>query len=147
MRVLRDEEPATIVDRARDLRSNMSAPEVLLWTQLRGRTIAGLKFRRQHPVGRYVLDFYCPAAKLVIEIDGEGHGVGDQPDRDERRDAWLKSQGLHVMRIPASDVMADVAAVADAILMRIGEDPPIVAHRRSRGSPATLPPASGGKSE
>ena len=82
-------------------------------------------------MGRYVLDFYCPAARLVIEIDGEGHGHGDQPERDERRDAWLEAEGLRVLRIPAAEVMADVDAVADGILRLIGEvGPPIVAHRR-----------------
>ena len=146
--LLRDEEPATIVDRARDLRSRVSPPEVVLWTHLQGRQLGGLKFRRQHPLGRYVLDFYCPAARLVIEIDGEGHDMGDQPERDGRRDEWLETQGLKVVRVPAAEVMANAADVADGILRLIGEQgPPIVAHRRSRGSPATLPPARGGKSE
>jgi len=54
----------------------MSPPELLLWGYLRGKGLGGLKFRRQHPMGRYVQDFYCPAANLVIEIDGEGHGHG-----------------------------------------------------------------------
>jgi len=84
----------------------------------------------------------------VIEIDGEGHDMGDQPERDGRRDEWLETQGLKVVRVPAAEVMANAADVADGILRLIGEQgPPIVAHRRSRGSPATLPPARGGKSE
>jgi ATP-dependent DNA helicase RecQ len=111
----------SIVDRARDLRANMSPPEVLLWTHLRGRALGGLKFRRQHPIGRYVLDFYCPEARLVIEVDGEGHLHADQPARDERRDAWLQEQGLEVLRIRAADVMADVVDVADGILRVAGE--------------------------
>ncbi len=63
--------------------------------------------RRQHPIGPYVLDFYCPAAHLAVEVDGYVHGTGDIPERDERRDTWLKAQGISVLRIAASDVMAD----------------------------------------
>ena len=106
----------------------MSPPEVLLWTHLRGLALGGLKFRRQHPMGRYVLDFYCPAARLVIEIDGESHGHGDQSQRDERRDAWLRSQDLEVIRINAADVMADVTDVADGILRIAGERVPPSSH-------------------
>jgi very-short-patch-repair endonuclease len=73
-------------------------------------------FRRQHPVGPYVLDFYCPAAQLCIEVDGWGHNMGDQPERDERRDAWLARQGIKTLRIPAVDVLRDVEAVADVIV-------------------------------
>jgi very-short-patch-repair endonuclease len=62
-------------------------------------------FRRQHPIGPYILDFYCAAAKLAVEIDGEGHGMGDRPQRDERRDAWLAERGVTTLRVPAVDVM------------------------------------------
>jgi len=94
----------------------MSPPEVLLWTHLRGKSLDGLKFRRQHPVGRYVLDFYCPEARVAVEIDGEGHAHAGQGERDERRDDWLRAQGIEVLRIAAADVMRDVADVADGIL-------------------------------
>jgi very-short-patch-repair endonuclease len=130
LEVLHGQDQPTIIDRARALRSSMSPPEVLLWTNLRGRALGGLKFRRQHPIGRYLLDFYCPEARLVIEVDGEGHSQGDQPQRDERRDAWLRDQGLEVLRVRAADVMASVVDVADGILRIAGERaPPIVAHR------------------
>jgi very-short-patch-repair endonuclease len=56
-------------------------------------------------MGPYILDFYCPAAKLAVEIDGAGHGMGDQPQRDNRRDAWLAERGVTTLRIPAADVM------------------------------------------
>ena len=62
-------------------------------------------FRRQHPVGPYVIDFYCAAARLAVEIDGWGHALGDGPERDERRDAWLRERGIRTMRIPAVEVM------------------------------------------
>src|SRR5438067_11171423 len=102
--------------RARALRRNLTLPEGFLWQVLRQRP-NGLKFRRQHPVGRCVVDFYCPAAKLVIEIDGEAHSMGEQPQHDARRDGWLKAQGLRVMRLGAADVMKDLESVVTAITL------------------------------
>jgi very-short-patch-repair endonuclease len=92
----------------------MSLPEVLLWRELR-RKAAGVRFRRQHPVGPYILDFYCPEAKLVIEIDGTSHDMGGRPQRDDARDRWLAEQGLRVQRIAAAVVLKDPVAVADTI--------------------------------
>jgi very-short-patch-repair endonuclease len=107
--------------RARRLRSEMTPPEVLLWLKLRGRSDQRPVFRRQHPFGPFILDFYCPAARLVIEIDGHLHGSDDQSARDERRDLYLGAKGLEVVRISAADVMADVDATADGIMrMAIG---------------------------
>jgi very-short-patch-repair endonuclease len=103
------------VARARKLRKEMSLPEVLLWRLLRGQP-QGVKFRRQHPSGELGIDFYCSDANLVIEIDGISHDMGDRPQRDMRRDAWLKSEGLDTMRIAAKDVLKDAVAVADGII-------------------------------
>ena len=80
-----------IRNKARALRKSMSLPEALLWRRLRPREFDGPNVRRQHPMEPYVLDFYCEARKLCIEVDGEGHGFGDRPQRDARRDAWLKA--------------------------------------------------------
>ena len=104
-------------ERARQLRGAMSLPEVLLWTALRSRP-GGLKFRKQHPSGPYVADFYCHAARLVIEVDGEAHGFGDRPARDAVREAWLHRRGLDVMHIPASEVLLDCDAVVRGIIER-----------------------------
>jgi very-short-patch-repair endonuclease len=104
-----------IVQRARKLRRTMTAPEVRLWQWLRGRP-AGFKFRHQHPAGVYVFDFYCPAARLVIEVDGEAHNRGDQPQRDAARDLWCAEQGLRVLRIPAALVMNDLDSVSRGIM-------------------------------
>jgi very-short-patch-repair endonuclease len=109
----------TIV-RARELRRSMSLPEGLLWQELRRRP-GGYKFRRQHPFGPYVLDFYCAAARLAIEVDGISHDMGDNPARDERRDTWLKAQGLHVIRFAADDVLGDVNDVLGMILARCAD--------------------------
>ncbi len=103
---------------ARKLRREMSPPEVRLWVRLR---IIKPQFRRQHPLGRYVLDFYCHAARLVVEVDGAAHSMGDAPARDERRDAWLAAKGLRVVRIAASDVLRDPGGITGwlAVMSRV----------------------------
>ncbi len=101
--------------RARALRRNMTLPEGLLWRALRDRP-GGQKFRRQHPIGRFIVDFYCPSARLLIEIDGESHSMGNRPQRDALRDHWLRSQDLRIVRFAASDVMKDVGSVVTAII-------------------------------
>jgi very-short-patch-repair endonuclease len=99
--------------RARALRSTMTEPEVMLWSRLRRRDPAWPVFRRQHAIGAYILDFYCPAAQLAIEVDGVIHGQAAQIAHDERRDAWLGRQGIAVYRVGASSVFEDVDEVAD----------------------------------
>jgi very-short-patch-repair endonuclease len=98
------------VQQARRLRREMSLPEVLLWRALRERP-GGLKFRRQHPIGRYILDFFCREAGLAIEIDGEAHSRGDRPERDARRDAALDRLGIVTLRVPAGAVLGDLDVV------------------------------------
>ena len=88
------------VRRARSLRRKMTLPEVLLWQQLRVRP-DGLKFRRQHPAGPYVLDFYCEEARLCIEVDGAVHEFGGAQRDDARRDAWLREAGIDTLRVAA----------------------------------------------
>ncbi len=90
-------------------------PEVLLWNLLR-RSPANIQFRRQHSIGDYVLDFYCAQAKCGFEIDGKAHDMGDRPERDIARDAWIKAQGIEVARIPAADVLRSAEDVADSIV-------------------------------
>jgi very-short-patch-repair endonuclease len=74
--------PKSTHGRARVLRSTLSLPEKLLWVRLRRREPGLPRFRRQHPIGPFVLDFYCSDARLDIEIDGQSHGMGDRPERD-----------------------------------------------------------------
>ena len=102
-------------DRAKALRRTMSLPEVLLWRALRAGAVEGLHFRKQHPIGPYVLDFYCHAVKLAVEVDGASHGAGDRPERDARRDAWLGAQGIATLRLPASLILRDVDAAVRTI--------------------------------
>ena len=102
--------------RSRQLRRDMSLPEVLLWQELRKRP-GGLKFRRQRPTGgKLSLDFYCGDARLAIEVDGEAHGRGDRPERDAARDAWLAASGIDTLRIPAGEVLKDLDAVIRGIV-------------------------------
>ena len=108
------------VEKARRLRRQMTQPEVMLWQHLRAHPSA-LKFRRQHPIGPYVADFYCPSAKLVIEIDGAAHDVEAVALRDEKRDVFLASRGVAVLRIPASEVYVDLEAVLAGIIARTRE--------------------------
>jgi very-short-patch-repair endonuclease len=103
---------------ARRLRKSMTLPEIALWRELRRRALEGLKFRRQQPFGRYVLDFYCPSHRLAIEVDGWSHNQGDQPARDEQRDEWLASQGVYVLRLNAQDVLY---RLDDAMMAILGE--------------------------
>jgi very-short-patch-repair endonuclease len=103
------------VKRARTLRRQMTLPEVLLWKIFRQRP-HGLKIRRQHETGDYILDFYCSDARLAIEIDGKAHDHPDQVEHDLKRDAWAASHGIETLRIPASEVMADVDRAAEAIV-------------------------------
>ena len=100
----------TATANARDLRRKMTLPEVIVWHWLRKRP-NGLKFRRQHPTGRYVLDFFCSDARLAVEIDGQGHNLGSVPERDATRDAWLQTAGIKTLRIAAADVLNDADAV------------------------------------
>ena len=103
------------VTKARDLRDKLSLPEVLLWRLLKG-SPDGVHFRSQHPVGSYVLDFYCAKTKIAFEIDGIAHDMGDRPERDEQRAAWLREQGIKVVRIPAVEVLKSAENVAASMV-------------------------------
>jgi very-short-patch-repair endonuclease len=92
-----------------------------MWLQLRGRKVGGWKFRRQQPIGEYFVDFYCPAARLIIEVDGPRHYDDDRLAYDARRHAWLKSQGYRLHRIPVDYIDADISVVVDDIRQILGE--------------------------
>jgi very-short-patch-repair endonuclease len=102
------------IKRARALRRKMSLPEVLLWQRLKSRP-GGFKFRKQHPATPFVFDFYCHELRLIVEIDGVSHDMGDRPERDADRDAHFRAKGFRILRIPASDVLRDPDEVAEAI--------------------------------
>ncbi len=94
--------------RAHELRSNMTDAERRLWTALRRKQIAGHRFRRQMPLGPYIVDFFCPALRLIIEVDG---GQRTDSPVDEQRDLWMESQGFQVVRFWNNDVLQNLEGV------------------------------------
>ena len=113
------DEPRETQALAKALRRRMSLPEVLLWKELKGRKLEGFHFRKQHPLGSYVLDFYCDEAKLAVEVDGGSHSFGDRPERDQRRDAWLAAKGVQTIRISAAFVLEAPYDAARMVLATI----------------------------
>ena len=108
--------PTQTIALARRLRRDLSPPEARLWSRLRARKPGAPVFRRQHPIGPYVLDVYCADERLAVEVDGMSHDLGDRPQRDISRDGWLKARGLTVMRIAASEAMRNADDTADAVV-------------------------------
>ncbi len=109
-------------ERSRRLRRDTTFPERLLWSRLRTGQVGGIRFRRQHAIGPYVVDFYCASAALVVELDGRSHDEAAL-DHDQTREEWLRSQGLRVIRFTNDEVIRDVGAVARAIAQVVGAEP------------------------
>jgi very-short-patch-repair endonuclease len=82
----------------KELRLHQTPAEVTLWDRLRNSQLEGRKFRRQHSVGNYILDFYCTSEKLAVELDGKGHDESDQTEYDDERDSILSASGIKVLR-------------------------------------------------
>src|SRR2546421_5212781 len=99
----------------RELRKELTSAETLLWELIRNRRLLGFKFRRQHQIGRYVADFYCREAQLVIECDGSVHEGNEQRQHDHNRDVYLASQGIRVLRFTNEQVLNDTHGVLDEI--------------------------------
>lgn len=106
---------------AKKLRKKLTPPEFMLWDCIKARQPGGPIFRRQYPFGRYILDFYCIKAKLAVEVDGNDHTRPEVVLRDEIRDAFLKSHGVFVYRIPASEIFRNLEDTADGV-WRLAED-------------------------
>src|SRR5258707_187858 len=98
------------IERARQLRHDSTVPERILWDLIRSGRLAGLKFRRQHPIGPYFADYYCHERKLVIGLDGRSHDGRGEADR--LREAQLRKSGLTVLRIKNDDVLLELEGVA-----------------------------------
>jgi very-short-patch-repair endonuclease len=107
-----------VLDRARALRHKSTPPEQLLWSVLRDRRLAGLKFRRQESIGQFIVDFCCRDLKLIVELDGMSHD--DKTTQDEQRDQWLRQQGYRVFRVTNWDVSEDLEAVVRGIASAAG---------------------------
>jgi very-short-patch-repair endonuclease len=102
-------------EHARELRTEMTDAERMLWALLRRKHVAGLRFRRQQPIGPYIVDFYCPAAKLIVELDGGQHGETRRREYDELRTRWLQGNGYRVLRFSNGDFLRDRDAVLDGV--------------------------------
>ena len=116
--------------KARLLRKRMTDSERVLWSRVRGKQLLGVQFYRQKPIGDYIVDFFSPKAKLVVEVDGSQHMQGDHATKDKRRDAYLASLGLRVLRFDSRQVLRETDAVAEAIFQAMAmffnlEIPPI----------------------
>lgn len=107
-----------LVGYARTLRKQATDAEARLWRRLRGKQL-GVRFRRQHPIAGYIVDFYCAEAGLVVEVDGGGHAETEQRRSDERRDRELERRGLQVLRVWNPEVVRKLDAVLEAIHARV----------------------------
>jgi len=128
--------------RARRLRADPTDAEKKLWRALRRDQINGLHFRRQHPIGPYTLDFYCPSIQLCVELDGGQHAEGSKQQSDQRRAVYLAAQGISVVRYWNGDVLTNLEGVLTDIL-RIASERSM---RNVTPSP-TLPLSGGGSTE
>lgn len=106
---------------ARDLRANATEAERKLWAMLRARQMTGLRFRRQQPIGAYIVDFYCTAAKLVVGLDGSQHGDERNIEYDEARSDWLETHGYSVLRFSNADFLRKKHAAVEAIFAAVSE--------------------------
>ena len=111
-------------DRARELRRNMTETEKFVWYRIRREKLGGYKFRRQHPVGPYIVDFVCLERKLVLELDGGQHA--EQVEYDQKRTAWLESRGFRVFRLWNVEVPSEWEAAADRLWQLLEEFVPPV---------------------
>jgi very-short-patch-repair endonuclease len=125
------------IERARQQRRTGNLPEVILWRALRTRP-GGFRFRRQHPIGAYCLDFTCLSARLAIEVDGEVHSRDNQPGQDTIRDRELAARGVATLRIPARDVLGNLQPVIEQIVATC-------ASRQPLHPPAAGPPSHAGE--
>jgi very-short-patch-repair endonuclease len=107
--------------RAKELRRDLTPAERMLWSLVRANRLAGLNFRRQHPIGPYIADFYCHETQLVVEIDGESHEA--TIERDVNRTAFLQQYGISVFRVSNEDVLTNLEVVGASILRAAGIDP------------------------
>ena len=120
--------------RRRELRNNMTKAEVFLWLELKGKKLGGYKFRRQHSIEIYVVDFYCTKVKLAVEIDGATHITDEEIEKDKQRQSIIEKYGIHFLRFTNEEIFEDRINVLDKILNKVKE----LDHKN------TSPPLGGG---
>ena len=116
----------------------MTRAETLLWRYLKADRLAGLAFRRQTPMGRYIADFVAHSRKLIVELDGESHDFEERIRHDEQRDQWFASRGYHVLRFTNDDVMKNLEGVVLSILEAAEQAAPLslTLPRKGGGNPS-----------
>jgi very-short-patch-repair endonuclease len=107
---------------ARELRKNMTDAERIIWYYLRDRRLSGWKFRRQHPIGPFIVDFICIEKRLIVEVDGGQHNLN--PEIDIKRTEYLKERGYRVIRFWNNDVLKETEAVLNSILLSLSDNIP-----------------------
>ena len=112
-----------LISFAKKLRNNLTDAEKRLWYFLRTKQVSGLKFRRQAPIGPYIVDFVCFPKKLVIELDGGQHAEIWHKEKDAKRDAWLASQGFTVLRFWDNEVLQNMEGVGEKIIKTLSPSP------------------------
>jgi very-short-patch-repair endonuclease len=125
-------------NKARYLRKNLTDSESVLWSRLRNKQLMGIQFYRQKPVGNYIVDFYAPKEKLVLEIDGSQHMRDDQLQKDKNRDNYFIGLGLKILRFNSNEVLKETDAILDVIYQKMME-------QRNLEIPPNPPLSKGGK--
>ena len=115
---MRDSKPRTVC-RARALRKRLTDAEVILWSRLRRGAADGLHFRKQHPIGPYIVDFACTQTHLVVEVDGDTHSTDAELENDRKRERYLNSHGWRVFRVTNEDVYKRLDMVIEGILLNM----------------------------
>jgi very-short-patch-repair endonuclease len=113
--------PKSSLTQRRELRSNLTPAEALLWANLKNSNLDGKKFRRQHGIGPYIADFYCPECRVIIELDGAGHYDVLAQERDDLRTIFLENLGMRVVRFENCEVMENLELVLKAIRAMLRE--------------------------
>jgi very-short-patch-repair endonuclease len=117
---------------ARKLRKNLTDAEKYLWKRLRFKQLAGLKFRRQQPIGNYIVDFVCFERRIAIEIDGGQHAEDHKKSKDIKRDSWLRQQGFKVLRFWNNEALKNINGVLEVIMKEFLSHPPLTPARTVR---------------
>jgi very-short-patch-repair endonuclease len=125
-------------ERARQLRNEMTDSERKLWRELSKRQLGGNRFRRQHPLGSYIIDFVCLSRRFIVEVDGGQHAEPAQQEYDARRTEWLEAQGYRVLRVSNTEVFDNLDGVAETIYQELIRRPSVA---RSRRQPRPPPPS------
>jgi very-short-patch-repair endonuclease len=114
-----------LTDLAKNLRRHSTDTEQALWRHLRAKRLEGLKFKRQQPIGKYIVDFVCFERRIIIELDGGQHAQTQQKQRDEERDRWFKRQGYEVLRFWDNEVLKNTKGVFERIGAKCLKHPPL----------------------